>query len=53
MIRIEHPSGHLDVGVEQPDANSPPNAMAVRTAQRIMEGTLIVQGSANNAAAAA
>lgn len=54
MIRIEHPSGHLDVGVEQPDASSPPNAMAVRTAQRIMEGTLIVQtGNFESAAVAA
>ena len=53
MIRIEHPSGHLDVGVEQPDADSPPNAMAVRTAQRIMEGTLILQTQAPEEAAAA
>ncbi len=42
-IRLEHPSGHIDIRVEQPDPARPPLAMVVRTAQRIMEGTLILQ----------
>ena len=52
-IRIEHPSGHIDIGVEQPDANLPPNAMVVRTAQRIMEGALILRMPAPESAAIA
>ncbi len=41
-IRLEHPSGHLDIRVERPDPEQPPLAMVVRTARRIMEGTLIL-----------
>ena len=39
-IRLEHPSGHLDIRVEHRDGV--PIALVVRTARRIMEGTLIV-----------
>lgn len=39
-IRLEHPSGHLDIRCEHRDGL--PVALVVRTARRIMEGTLII-----------
>lgn len=39
-IRMEHPSGFLDIRVEHRDGK--PIAMVVRTARRIMEGVVIV-----------
>ena len=41
-IGIEHPSGRIDIRMEISSDNGTPVAMAVRTARRIMEGTLIV-----------
>ena len=52
-IRIEHPSGHFDIVVEQPDASKPPLTMVTRTARRIMEGTLLLSITDKDAAKAA
>lgn len=41
-VRIEHPSGHMNIYAEPPRNGLPPVAMVVRTARPIMEGTLML-----------
>lgn len=41
-LRIEHPSGKLDVRVERPHPNASPVVSVVRTARRLFEGAVLV-----------
>jgi 2-methylaconitate cis-trans-isomerase PrpF len=45
-LRIEHPSGHLDVRLEKHADYSEPAAFVVRTARRLFEGHVLVKRSA-------
>lgn len=48
-IRIEHPSGHMDIRVEIQRDGRPPIAMVTRTARPIMQGTLMINMSCEEA----
>jgi 2-methylaconitate cis-trans-isomerase PrpF len=52
-LRIEHPSGHLDVRLEKHPDYAEPAAFVVRTARRLFEGHVLVKRSALNGAPAA
>lgn len=43
MIQIEHPSGHLDLNLDQRAGVNEPVASVLRTARRIFEGTLFAR----------
>jgi 2-methylaconitate cis-trans-isomerase PrpF len=45
-LRIEHPSGHLDVRLEKHPDHAEPAAFVVRTARRLFEGHVLVKRSA-------
>jgi 2-methylaconitate cis-trans-isomerase PrpF len=45
-LRIEHPSGHLDVRLERHQDYAEPAAFVVRTARRLFEGHVLVKHSA-------
>lgn len=45
-LRIEHPSGHLDVRLEAHPNYAEPAAFVVRTARRLFEGHVLVKRSA-------
>jgi 2-methylaconitate cis-trans-isomerase PrpF len=45
-LRIEHPSGHLDVRLEKHQDYAEPAAFVVRTARRLFEGHVLVKPSA-------
>jgi 2-methylaconitate cis-trans-isomerase PrpF len=45
-LRIEHPSGHLDVRLERHPDYPEPAAFVVRTARRLFEGHVLVKRSA-------
>jgi 2-methylaconitate cis-trans-isomerase PrpF len=45
-LRIEHPSGHLDVRLEKHADYAEPAAFVVRTARRLFEGHVLVKRSA-------
>jgi 2-methylaconitate cis-trans-isomerase PrpF len=45
-LRIEHPSGHLDVRLERHPEYTEPAAFVVRTARRLFEGHVLVKRSA-------
>lgn len=45
-LRIEHPSGHLDVRLEKHPDYTEPAAFVVRTARRLFEGHVLVKRSA-------
>jgi 2-methylaconitate cis-trans-isomerase PrpF len=45
-IRIEHPSGHLNVRLEKHPDYAEPAAFVVRTARRLFEGHVLVKRSA-------
>jgi hypothetical protein len=44
-LRIEHPSGHLDVRLERHPDYAEPAAFVVRTARRLFEGHVLVKRS--------
>jgi 2-methylaconitate cis-trans-isomerase PrpF len=44
-LRIEHPSGHLDVRLETHPDHAEPAAFVVRTARRLFEGHVLVKRS--------
>ena len=44
-LRIEHPSGHLDVRLETLAGYAEPAAFVVRTARRLFEGHVLVKRS--------
>jgi 2-methylaconitate cis-trans-isomerase PrpF len=44
-LRIEHPSGHLDVRLEKHPDYAEPAAFVVRTARRLFEGHVLVKRS--------
>jgi 2-methylaconitate cis-trans-isomerase PrpF len=48
-LRIEHPSGHLDVRLEKHPDYAEPAAFVVRTARRLFEGHVLVKRSALSA----
>jgi 2-methylaconitate cis-trans-isomerase PrpF len=52
-LRIEHPSGHLDVRLEKHADYAEPAAFVVRTARRLFEGHVLVKRSALTAGLAA
>ena len=45
-LRIEHPSGHLDVRLEKHPDHAEPAAFVVRTARRLFEGHVLVKRGA-------
>ena len=52
-LRIEHPSGQLDVRLEKHADYAEPAAFVVRTARRLFEGHVLVKRSALSGAQSA
>ncbi len=49
VFAIEHPSGRLEVTLEQADGAVTPTAFIVRTARRLFEGSVLVRGMGHQA----